>query len=30
MLHPFAPFVTEVIWKKFLGEEKTILKVNIK
>jgi len=30
MLHPFAPFVTEVIWKKFSGEEETILKVNIK
>jgi len=30
MLHPFAPFVTEVIWKKFLGEKETILKVNIK
>ena len=30
MLHPFAPFVTEVIWKKFFGEKETILKVNIK
>jgi valyl-tRNA synthetase len=28
MLHPFAPFVTEVIWKKFFGEKETILKVN--
>lgn len=26
MLHPFAPFVTEVIWKKLFGEEETILK----
>jgi len=30
MFHPFAPFVTEVIWKKFLGEKETILKVTIK
>jgi len=30
MLHPFAPFVTEVIWKKFFGEEETILKVGMK
>jgi len=30
MLHPFAPFVTEVIWKKFFGEEETILKVVMK
>jgi len=29
MLHPFAPFVTEVIWKKFMGEKETILKVKI-
>jgi len=30
MLHPFAPFVTEAIWKKFFGEEETILKINLK
>jgi len=30
MLHPFAPFVTEAIWKKFKGEKQTILKVTIK
>jgi valyl-tRNA synthetase len=26
MLHPFAPFVTEVIWQKFFGEEGSILR----
>jgi len=25
MLHPFAPFVTEVVWKTFNGEDKSIL-----
>ncbi|QQG44508.1 MAG: valine--tRNA ligase [Candidatus Roizmanbacteria bacterium] len=25
MLHPFAPFVTEAVWKVFEGEEKSIL-----
>jgi len=30
MLHPFAPFVTEAIWKKFFGEQETILKVKIR
>lgn len=26
MLHPFAPFVTEAVWKQFNGEESSILK----
>jgi len=30
MFHPFAPFVTEAIWKKFFGEEETILQMKIK
>ena len=25
MLHPFMPFVTEAIWQKFMGENKSIL-----
>lgn len=30
MIHPFAPFVTEAVWKKFNGEESSILKSKIK
>ncbi len=26
MIHPFAPFVTEAVWKQFNGEENSILK----
>lgn len=26
MLHPFIPFVTEAVWKVFMGEESSILK----
>lgn len=29
MLHPFAPFVTEVIWKIYYGKEKSILNSNL-
>ncbi len=30
MLHPFAPFVTEAIWKIFEGEKSSILKERLK
>ncbi|MEK7633916.1 MAG: valine--tRNA ligase [Patescibacteria group bacterium] len=29
MLHPFTPFVTEMIWKVFKGKKKSILEVRI-
>lgn len=29
MLHPFAPFVTEAVWKVFEGEEKSILQFKL-
>ena len=25
LLHPFMPFVTEVIWSEFLGKEKLLM-----
>lgn len=30
LLHPFASFITEVIWKKFKGEERSIVITNLK
>ncbi|MCS7093097.1 MAG: valine--tRNA ligase [Patescibacteria group bacterium] len=30
MLHPFLPFVTEVVWKFFHGEKKSILRSRLK
>ena len=30
MLHPFAPFVTEAVWKVFKGEKSSILLEGIK
>lgn len=29
MLHPFAPFVTEAVWKVFNGDESSILKASL-
>ncbi len=29
MLHPFAPFVTEAVWKIFKGKDQSILKENL-